>query len=176
MGWTYQNAIHYYKNGRVNRKKECDDLLRDRLVKSCMVGSTYYAAVKNGEEISCMILLTNEVTKERMWNFGYKDMHESEHPYETNCPKSILDLLTPTENELALEWRTECRKKAERPNLSSLPIGSQIKCFYGDKEIILEKKSPRYQFKRPWWLDIESGYYVPIPRIKKYDYEVIKGV
>lgn len=52
MGWTSQNAT-YYKNGKVDRKMESDAYFLDGLnrgyyevVKSAMVGSTYYAAVR----------------------------------------------------------------------------------------------------------------------------------
>ena len=48
MGWTEYIATHY-KNGTVNRKAECDVLFdnnRAKVLKSRMVGSTYYAAVQ----------------------------------------------------------------------------------------------------------------------------------
>lgn len=45
MGWTEYLATHY-KNGTVNRKAECDVLFdnsKTKVLKSRMVGSTYYA-------------------------------------------------------------------------------------------------------------------------------------
>ena len=48
MGWTSYHAS-YYKNGTVDRKKECDDVFSKgdcKILKSAMVGSTYYAAIK----------------------------------------------------------------------------------------------------------------------------------
>ena len=58
MGWTEYHATHY-KHGKIDRKAECDELFNDFMVdknnnrigkfevlKSTMVGSTYYAAVK----------------------------------------------------------------------------------------------------------------------------------
>ena len=51
MGWTSYHATHY-KNGKVNRKAECDAYFTEglnegfyRLEKSTMIGSVYYAAV-----------------------------------------------------------------------------------------------------------------------------------
>ena len=35
-------------------------------------------------------------------------------PCETDCPASILDLLTPTDKEYALDWRARCRANLER--------------------------------------------------------------
>ena len=35
-------------------------------------------------------------------------------PYYYDCPKGILDLLTPTDNECANDWRRKCREKKEK--------------------------------------------------------------
>jgi hypothetical protein len=57
------------------------------------------------------------------YTFGYKDMSEEMGPNESRCPKSILDLLTPTTYEYALAWRQRCRerieKKAKAPKIKS---------------------------------------------------------
>ena len=52
MGWTSYHAEHY-KNGKIDRKAECDAYFLEGLnrghfdvLKSSMVGSTYYAAIK----------------------------------------------------------------------------------------------------------------------------------
>lgn len=55
------------------------------------------------------VFLTKRVKGQ--FNFGYKDMDESMGPYERDCPKEILDLLTPTTSEYAIEWRKECRER-----------------------------------------------------------------
>lgn len=47
-------------------------------------------------------------------NFWYKPMDETMGPYYWDCPKRILDLLSPTDNEVALNWRQSCRDKRER--------------------------------------------------------------
>ncbi|MBN9598775.1 MAG: hypothetical protein J0G28_03740 [Afipia sp.] len=36
---------------------------------------------------------------------------EDEGPYASFCPQRILDLLSPTDNELALDWRERCRER-----------------------------------------------------------------
>lgn len=155
MGWTEYNAPTYYKNGRyhIDRRAECDRLFNDSMVnkehktigkfevlKSAMVGSTYYAAVKRTKfatetepEQSCvfgMVCLTSTDLK-NYYNFAYKDMDETCGPFKYDCPKSILDLLTPTESEYANEWRKACYEnlaKKKNPNaLCNLPEGSIIK-------------------------------------------------
>jgi len=47
------------------------------------------------------------------YNFGYKDMDETMGPYSYDCPRSILDKLTPTDHEYALKWRRECERRLE---------------------------------------------------------------
>ncbi len=48
------------------------------------------------------------------YNFGYKEMSETEGPGASRCPKRILDLLTPTDNASALQWRGRCRDRIRR--------------------------------------------------------------
>jgi hypothetical protein len=52
MGWLEYHATYHYKDGSVNRKKECDAHFADglnsghfKILKSTMVGSVYYAAI-----------------------------------------------------------------------------------------------------------------------------------
>jgi hypothetical protein len=113
-----------------------DENRKVEVLKSSMVGSTYYAAVKcfnktNGyEHISAAVCLTSTNMKD-YFNFAYKDMDESMGPAYCDCPKGILDLLSPTDNEWANEWRQACRDNlaAKRnPNgFNKLPVGTIIK-------------------------------------------------
>lgn len=123
MGWTWTTAGHY-RNGTVDRKAECDDLFNwerseehknDSVLKSAMVGSTYYAALRverPGEEdkIVAVVCLTSTRMNDRAYNFGYKEMDETMlgKGCYAKCPKTILKLLTPTDNETANEWRQSC--------------------------------------------------------------------
>jgi hypothetical protein len=52
--------------------------------------------------------------------FGYKDQSEHMGPRQTRCPTRILDLLTPTDHEYAIEWRNSCRAYHERQQLNKL--------------------------------------------------------
>lgn len=109
MGWTYTQA-KFWKKGKVDRKAECDSLLtwgEQTVLKSSMVGTTYYAAVKRGDNVWGAIFLTATDG----FYFGYKDMDETCMPYYFDCPVSILNLLTPTDNEDANKWRNACREK-----------------------------------------------------------------
>lgn len=156
MGWTSIHATHY-KNGKVDRKAECDAYFMEGLnrgyyevLKSSMVGRVYYAAVKplkkynkdiNGNEIIMDIPINEQqvfgvvfltsIDNQDYYNFSYKDMDESMGPCYYDCPKGILDLLTPTDSEWANNWRTKCRERIEKKNnpnaLNKLPEGTVIK-------------------------------------------------
>lgn len=180
MGWTSYHATHY-KNGRIDRKAEIDSLWETddnfEVLKSSMVGSTYYAAIKRNDCVFATIALTSVDMKD-YFNFAYKDMGEDMGPYKCDCPKGILDLLTPTENEYANAWRKKCYEniKAKKdPNaLANLPVGSEIKVTFNDgKENIFFKHPPAYQFKRAFWISENGDTYIPAKRIGK-NYEVIK--
>jgi hypothetical protein len=134
MGWTFYHAIKYKPNGEVDRKAELDNHdwgEKYKVLKSSMVGSVYYAAVltRRTEEVWCAVFLTQTCGK-AYYNFGYKDMNESMGPIEARCPVSILNLLTPTDNEDSLQFRERCRKyhadKKSPTSLKNLPVGTKI--------------------------------------------------
>ena len=141
MGWTGYMPTHYYQNGQVNRKAECDAIFEGsscQVLKSTMDGTTYNAAIQNiqrrvknedgtykkdaegryvREEVPENERATFGVvvlTSMRDGMFCYKDMDETMGPFYYDCPTSILKLLTPTENETANKWRTACYEKHEK--------------------------------------------------------------
>ena len=125
MGWTWQCAKFYDRKGNINRKAECDDLYtwnneetgdKCRVLKSAMVGATWYGACERsrpGQQpyVFAGVCLTS-VDRHAGFDFGYKDMDESEGPCERDCPVSILNLLSSRDDEWALEWREDCRDNA----------------------------------------------------------------
>ena len=180
MGWTSYHA-DYYKNGTVDRKAECDSYWEEglnrgyfKIEKSVMKGSVYYAAItplqrrtaegiipilEEERETFAVVMLTS-VSMKDYYNFYYKEMDESMLPYQNNCPESILKLLSPTDNERALEWRKYCwqnvQEEKKKRKLSTLPIGTKISfacefnskvCSKGD-EIVLEKRLYTVRGKR----------------------------
>ena len=174
MGWLEYRATHY-KNGKVDRKAEMDaiynwedDFRGAEVLKSTIVGSTYYAAIRsfnktNGFECVTAAVCLTSTNNKNYYNFAYKDMDETMGPYKFDCPKGILDLLTPTENEYALEWRKACYEnlaKKKNPNaLSKLPVGTVIKVimpcdttyFKAGQEVKLEKYK-KWNSNRTQWL------------------------
>ena len=134
MGWTYQHATIYKRNGKVDRKAMCDSYAEQNstdgngnitvereVLKSSMVGTDYYAAVKTHKirtdevSVEALVMLT-EIDNDDYHNFGYKAMPESMGPAAYKCPAGVLNLLTPTDSEFANEWREENRKIREFRN------------------------------------------------------------
>lgn len=174
MGWTgYYPG--YFKNGKVDRKAELDDVFtwenegrKVSVVKSSMVGTVYYAAVRiqheamGQDEVIGAVALTQMCKGE----FRYKDMEESMLPYYFDCPVGILNLLTPTDNENANEWRRLCREKhAKKKERAPIPVGTVIEFQRGGKTIRAVKHAPAYQFKRPFWMKVGAFEYIPHTRI-----------
>lgn len=191
MGWTEQIATHY-KNGKIDRKAECDAYFMEglnegyyRVEKSSMVGSTYYAAVtplkryrsdhamEDIPELEQRTFAAIFLTHVRKWWFGYKPMSEDEHPYYHDCPISILNLLSETDNDWANEWRNTCRKRHEESlKLDRMPIGMKIRVSldHDGKEVVFEKmkcgKSARF-------VNRDAGKYLPKSSILCHEFEEI---
>ena len=130
MGWTWYYATEW-KNGKIDRKRECEKQFEYanspyKVLKSSMVGATWYAAIQKDDIVFAAVFSTST----NGWDFGYKDMDETCGPYYYDCPLSILKLLTPTENNNANNWRELCKlnieKKKKQVKLSSLEVGTII--------------------------------------------------
>ena len=148
MGWTGMKAKYYYKNGMINRKKECDELIEAcpddyKLIKSALIGICYYAAVrmlKKTEQPVVGIVIKTTVRMKEDLNFLYKWVSEDMGPADTYCPDNILDELSEADSDWAKNWRAECRKCNERKQkLSAMPVGSEIKVTCNGFEYIMTK-------------------------------------
>ena len=120
MGWTGYCATHY-KNGKIDRKAECDAYFMEglnrgnfKVLKSTMKGAVYYAAIQNmvkydgkdenGEDIytpidNGKVWAAIFLTSVENSMFYYKNMDETYGPDYYDCPKSILNLLTPSQGK-----------------------------------------------------------------------------
>lgn len=165
MGWDFGTAKYTdVKKGRVvvDRKAEIMDVINTRdyyILKMVGVGNTYYAAMQNKEtkEVFCGVILT-KVRSNGWWGkeFGYKMMDEFWGPVEAKCPKSILNLLTPTENAIANEWRQKCWDYATKPKLGDLPVGTIIELDWdGNRKRFIKQKHR----KGTKWFSLEPGQY-----------------
>lgn len=133
MGWTFYHLDYPNKIEEVRSLYTWQEDDRGAEVLDIAAsGNIVYAAVHywnhatNEDEIHAAVVKTATVSRD-YFNFGYKDMSESMNPFYYDCPKRILDLLTPTDNEYALEWRRKCAEKRERTNaLNRLKDGDRI--------------------------------------------------
>jgi hypothetical protein len=90
------------------------------LASACVGNRVYYAAVqamengRGGEIVAAVCLVRWNPRSPTHEHFGYKSMDESMGPCEADCPARILDLLSPTSIEYALDWRARCRANLAR--------------------------------------------------------------
>lgn len=176
MGWTSYYVGNPFTSA--DRKAEIDrhynwgdEFRKVRLLKSAMVGSTWYGAVEvedleTGEKsVHGSVVLTSIKDGE----FYYKDMSEDVGPNESKCPVGILKLLTPTDSEWANAWRDRCRKYHEskkNPNSpGKLAYGTEIEFDWGHRKIRIVKRRPSYQFKTDWWQIVGEHRYWSKKRI-----------
>ena len=202
MGWTSYHVEPKYKNGKsyIDRKEECDKLFNQPIVtmeskepigkyeviKSCVNASTYYAAVKmtkfaepENATIFGVVVLT-KIDNNSMYNFSYKDMDETMGPCKYDCPVGILNILSPTENKYANEWREKCREtnrwKKSPTSLHKLPVGTRIK-FKAPFDMKLYKKGDEITVWKAnkatggtYWID---GRYAYPAKVIGNEYEVL---
>lgn len=211
MGWTSYHATHY-KKGNIDRKAECDAYWEEGLnrghfevVKSTIKGSVYYAAVKplkkcigknekgeyqytdiplSEQKIFGVVFLTSTDSKD-YYNFSYKDMDETVGPCYYDCPKSILDILSPTDSEYAIKWREKCYEQIEKNKnpdaLNNLPEDTIIEVimpcetkYYKEGDIVqLQKIKWGKRFK--WFVKNRSVYFTQrLMKSLQDHYKIIK--
>jgi hypothetical protein len=174
MGWLYMNR--HYMGGHATPKAYldaqftftnapgADGIARGArvLASACPGNRVWYAAVQylaDGvpEEVIAMVCLVrwNPRDKENL-HFGYKDLSEGMGPCEDSCPKHILDLLTPTTKEYALDWRRRCRANLEKRS-RQIEDGMRIRLAepvtftdgYEGSEFIVVKRGRSVTFRVP---------------------------
>jgi len=145
MGWLFytDRRVKSYADEKAEIMRLCtfySDVRRTELLKTCKVGSTWYAAVKvtnldgtpvedrtytpddDGSITFAAVFLTRY--DDGCW--GYKDMEESAGPVESRAPLSILNLLSKIKDpdSYSHAWRQRCREWASIPDYEE---GDKIK-------------------------------------------------
>lgn len=131
MGWTFYRR----PKGESDRAHFERELLTNtdyEIVECASKNGVFYAAVRTAStgEVWALVVLMRRSSGH--YNFGYKDMEESMGPVVADAPAKVLDALTPTDNEYALEWRQRCRdnlakKSAARERQRAITDGVVIK-------------------------------------------------
>lgn len=106
---------------------------------SALVGSTVYLAVHHEDKSKGIDLVYGVVilTRYEDHEFMTKPIGEDSGPYSYDCPRRILKLLSPTDNEYALQWRSLCEKRHKgkaSDGLAGIAIGSRIRLLSGTKK------------------------------------------
>ncbi len=143
MGWLYMKSLKGHSGPRQYLDAQFTQLRPDaisQVLRSALVSMRVnYAAVEQvriatgQREVWAAISLVRYNPRDPDgYIFGYKDMEESMGPYECDCPEPILDLLTLTDAQHALQWRARCREniaarraKAAKPS----PRAGQVIVF-----------------------------------------------
>jgi hypothetical protein len=149
-------------------------------------GKGVYEALPENERTTFGVVFLTSTDVKDYYNFAYKDMDESCGPGACNCPKGILDLLSPTDNEYANEWRNACyeniAKKKSKNGLNKLPVGTIIKVtmpfdtkyFNEGNEVKLEKRQNWHNTRTAWYAVGYSIRFTPsLMRMLENDYEII---
>lgn len=131
MGWLFMH--HHHMGGHKTAKAYLDAQFTYAhtgedgvtramrvLASACPGNRVWYAAAQllengvPGDVIGLVCLVRWNPRSTDGHNFGYKEMSENMGPYEDCCPARILDHLTQTTNEHALDWRRRCRARLDR--------------------------------------------------------------
>lgn len=128
------------RSGAVDRRAEvvafvesdafCDAEGSIRVVRASAVGAVVYVAVRSETEDggvgACSALVVR--TKLEAGTLLLRVMEEGDEGCDCSCPECVLEALSPTESDRALEWRRRCRrdvseKRNRRNFLSNLKPG-----------------------------------------------------
>lgn len=191
MGWLSMRDTGRFDSPRAYLDDQFTYVRDDHrltVLKSSMVGSTYYATAErlasNGErEVFAIVCLTFSRPAARDgYTFGYKDQTEHMGPCESDCPASILDLLTDIEGEWANNWRARCRANiAKRRLLAAKPIPRPGQVIVFDEPLRFDDGIERTRFeviagpkgKGLRFRDPNTRQVCAIPSVKKRIYRLI---
>lgn len=110
MGWFFEEAKYFKENGEVDVLKEASRGDED-LVAELVDDVVYVVAgsiIDGKRSAYALVILTDVIEENGVDLYGEKLLHEDCGPAATSCPENILKLLTPTDSELANEWRQAC--------------------------------------------------------------------
>lgn len=194
MGWLTMTSLNGHSGPRQYLDAQFTFERPDavsKVLRSALVGMrVYYAAVEQvriatgARQVWAAICLVRYNPRDpESYIFGYKDMEESMGPYACDCPAPILDLLTPTDAQHALQWRARCHESAAarraraaqpRPRAGQVIVFDEPLSFADGRsferlEVIANPRNHRtVLFRAP-----DSGSLYRIPNIKSRTYWLV---
>lgn len=107
--------------------------------------------------------------------FFWKEMDDSCGPVQKDCPKRILNQLTPTDSEFANQWRKECLANLTKPKTKYkygdiIEFANEVTFTDGHKgtSFILLKRGNAYRFTPYTGQPEIHGYAYPLYRITSW--------
>lgn len=131
MGWTsYHKPPHQTVHQTLLKELTWNHLPpeeRPTIVAHTANSSTHAFAIKDPNGLTTALIFLTRLNNKEHYNFSYKDMDESTGPYAVILSSKFLDLLSPTTNPYALQWRDRCRQViAHKRFLASLKPGDTL--------------------------------------------------
>ena len=142
MGWTFTNkgsqTTKEYFEHAFNYDKPAEGR-SGKIIRFSATWTTAYMAYEvkvpatdtlpaKTDVIAIVCLIRHVPNAVDGYTFGYKDMDESMGPSESRCPKTILELLTPTDSQYAKDWRARCWEHInKRKNAPKVKAGDWVK-------------------------------------------------
>jgi hypothetical protein len=139
-----------------------------RVITTHKKGGVVYAAVRHhtDDKVFALVLLVER----RDGVVFTKAMTDPEGLCYYDCPASILDLLTPTDDEYANRWRQRCRDRAAHPKPRK---GQQVR-FAQTISFTDGTSCATFTFLGRTRFAAEDGAHVAIPRWTDLAYELIE--
>lgn len=126
MGWTCAlkeegQSMYDFFHKQIFQYWNANGPVQLRVLDAALVNAReLYVAVESfhrdtGErKVGALVILIKYHRGIRGLTVCWKDIDEENRPHVTNCPQRILDLLTPTTNQTAEEWRRACRETSKK--------------------------------------------------------------
>lgn len=146
----------------------------DNVLYLSRVGTTYYVAIEHTDEVKAYIVTTYQKTNPHYMNdycFGYRIECEDAGPHHWEAPYALLNLLTPTENDYACEWRAKCaRTLHNRATLKGVAPGTCVRVADSASELFY---CVRKRDGGKMWINERRTRYIPFSRLIQHELEVV---
>ena len=180
MGWDgiFISEPHKTVSEKLSVYFKYHGFCENEVVKATIKNGVVYGAIRNLKTNDVWAMVSLLKFRKDGWQTEMlaKNMSEDMMPYYFDCPKSILDLLTKTDNKHSNEWRKKCyeqlEKAKEKAKVKKSPyifVKSGIKFSIGCTYHVF-KKDPTMRTK---YHTFETGYGLRISHINDFDVQYI---
>ena len=161
MGWDgiYITEAHKTVSEKLSVYFKYHGFCENEVIKATIKNGVVYGAIRNLKTNDVWAMVSLLKFRKDGWQTEMlaKNMSEDMMPYYFDCPKSILDLLTKTDNEHSNEWRKRCYEQ-----LAKAKEKAKVKTVF--------KKDPTMRTK---YHTFETGYGLRISHINDFDVQYI---